>query len=159
MEKTINRKNYIIIFNMATVILFIQNLNFALEFNKNPLSIIFCVLFLISFFITLWLNSYNKIFSIIKWILLSLAIIGFVLLVNDVDFPGWILVALSFPLAIPYFGMVPIGGKLMAASMSYDKASYICIGGFLIICVIISIVQEILKYKRKDDENEKVEDS
>ena len=159
MENNTNKKEYTIIFNVATIILFILNINFALEFNKNPLSIIFCVLFLISFFITLWLNSYNKIFSIIKWSILSLTIIGFILLVNDVDFLGWILVVICFPLVIPFFGTVPICGKLVASSMSFENAGYICLGGFLLICLVISIVQEILKYKRKDDENEKIEES
>lgn len=148
-------KKSVICFNGIAILTFMVNNVLIFNGYNNLFSTISCVVFLFSFYIALWLNSYNKIFAIIKWSILLIAIIFFTVFVNDVALPNWILVTLSYSLLIPYFGTMVLFGKLIGP-MGEEKAFYICIGGFLLVCLFISIVQEILKYKRKKDGNEKV---
>lgn len=143
------------VFNWATVILFIINSYLTFPTNNKPFSIISCVLFLICFIISLWLNSYNKIFLIIKWCILVVAMIPFILIESGINFSDWIIKALYYTLRIPYIGIAALSREFTSTSMSESKAGYICLGGFLLVCLVISIVQEILKYKRNDDENKK----
>ena len=147
-----------ICFNVLTTLFFVLNIYFTIRKGITALSVMACAIFIVLFFVALWFNSFNKIFSIIKWVILGVALIAYVIHSQSVILPDWLSVVLSYFLIIPFFGTMALAG-LFIGLIGETYAFHICIGGFLIICVIISIVQEILKYKRKDDENEKVEDS
>lgn len=135
-----------ICFNAIATLFFVLNIYLTLRKGITALSIITCAMFIILFFVALWFNSFNKIFSIIKWVILGVALIAYVIHSQSIILSDWLSVILSYFLIIPFFGTKALAG-LLVSLIGETYAFHICIGGFLLICFIISVAQEIFKQK------------
>ena len=150
---------------------YVANAIITFSFKVNIISVILSLIWISGFFVLVYSNAQNKVFTIVSWIFFTMAIIGNVLINSNLDFSGRIGKVVAWLLAVAPFlimmGITQISllicqfieritGKEYYLFM--DDVAMACFWVFVGAFVVIYFTSRFIKMrKRKDDENVKIE--